>query len=354
MNNYQNNYPNNYPNSFNYNNQVPQKTIFQQKPDTQNHAIQQNCPNDSFQKAFNADINKQKKITKIKKALCTILGVIFCGNILPAVLIKPETSNPNNLKDKDLRNLYIFGSIVESVNNSKTTNYIIEDSEQGKTADCWLLSTIYSINETEKGKEFFKNMFEYKDDETVVHLHVGDYTITDDEVKIGRIRNTKGDEDVLLIELAVEKALADYNQGKIKLPEAVITPALGGNNTFSTLNLGSQDAAIYILTGNSAEYLPIKDNNEKVNYYLYQFENEGKENMSVTASIEEADAGYTNPTTGESYFLRGNHAYCVKKIENGFVTLTNPDNSSIDIEMDIDSFKNIFQSITVADISNIV
>lgn len=137
-------------------------------------------------------------------------------------------------------------------------------------------------------------MFEYKDDETIVHLHVGDYTITNDELKIGKVRNSKGDDDVLLIELAVEKALADYNNGKIILPEVVITEELGGNGTFSTLNLGSQDAGRFILTGNSAKYLPIEDNKEKVDEYFNNFATTQKENMSVTASIETGDTSFTN------------------------------------------------------------
>ena len=196
-------------------------------------------------------------------------------------------------------------------------------------------------------------MLEYNENENIVHLYVGDYIINNEELTRGKINHSKGDDDVLLIELAVEKALADYNAGNLQLPTAVITKQLGGAGTFSTLNMGSQDAAIYILTGLSAEYMPIERNIEKIDNYFRLFETTEKENMSLTASIETDDTAYTNPKSGQTYFLRGHHAYCIKEIKDGYLTLTNPENSSIEIEMDTESFKNIFSSVTFANISTI-
>ena len=183
--------------------------------DVQNPNYQTNYCNDSLEKNPYTDYYQNnsipqtqgKKKSKAFLKFCSwVLGIAVSANILPAVLIHPNTSNPNNLSNKDLRTLYVSGALVDKLDGESTKDFTIDYTEQGKTADCWLLSVINSINETEKGKEFFKNMFEYKDDETIVHLHVGDYTITNDELKIGKVRNSKGDDDVLLIELAVEKA----------------------------------------------------------------------------------------------------------------------------------------------------
>ena len=319
--------------------------------------------------------NNIPQTTKKQKDVKAPIIATACGLILTSILGTSVAINSQNNKTKNYTfpndnittNSYSTKSNTQTTNEINqykpnnintdaiyTTDYIIGDTKQGKTADCWLLSTINSINETKKGKDFFKNIFDYNGDETVVHLYVGDYTVTNEELKIGRIRNSKGDDDVLLIELAVEKALADYNEGKVTLPQAVITEELGGKGTFSTLNMGSQDAAIYILTGRPAEYLKISKYEDKIDNYFRLFQTAEKENMSLTASIETDSTSYTNQTTGQTYFLKGHHAYCIKEVKDGYITLTNPDNSSINIEMDIDSFKEIFSSVTYADINNII
>lgn len=322
---------------------------------------------DAFYSTNSAVAKKEKNTNgnKVKKVLSGTFFV-FLSSLLGLNVLTSDNKNTEKSKqnvENQPTSSYSSSPTIEtgaykdSISISTqwgTKDYIIGDTRQGKTADCWLLATINSINLTKNGKEFFANMFEYKENETTVHLFVGDYTITDEELKNGKIRNSKGDDDVLLIELAVEKALADYNAGKVKLPEAVITEELGGKGTFSTLNMGSQDAAIYILTGNTAKYTPIHKNEEAIDNWFKMFETEQKGKMSLTASIETDDTCYTNPKTGETNFLRGHHGYTIKDIKDGYITITNPDNSSKEIKIDIESFKNIFSSVTYADISDIV
>ena len=308
--------------------------------------------------AFQLTTKKSNKSNAIKGVFAGFLAFLTGGLGLVVVTLNPNesTNKLENYKKRDIDTHYISEPLEETTTNviySSTKDFIISDTKQGKTADCWLLAVINSFKETEVGKEFFKNMFEYKDNETVVHLHVGDYTITDKELEDGRKSNSKGDDDVLLIELAVEKALADYNAGKVILPAAVITDELGGKGTSSTLNMGSQDAAIYILTGKSAEYLKIKKYGEKINNYFKLFQTEEKKNMSLTASIEKDDTTYTDKKTGKSQFLRGHHAYCIKDIKDGYVIVTNPENSKKEISIDVDSFKEIFSSVTVAYVDDI-
>lgn len=321
--------------------------------------------NDNFIKENFQEYSKTNKTDKKKTG--TIIGTV-CGFILTSILgvgvatntqqVQTNNTPKNNysateslLTSTTTKNYYTTQPTTQPITTS-TKDYIINDTKQGKTADCWLLATINSLNGSKIGKEFFKNLFEYKENETIVHLHVGDYTITNEELETGRKRNSKGDDDVLLIELAVEKALADYNDGKVILPQAVITDELGGKGTSSTLNMGSQDAAIYILTGNSAEYLKINKYENKIDEYFKLFQTNKKENMSLTASIEGDSTSYTN-LDNEKYFLKGHHAYCIKEIKDDYIIITNPDNSSYEIKMDIESFKDIFSSVTVADISNI-
>ena len=264
----------------------------------------------------------------------------------------PNTTNPNEASNSDLKSLYFFGNMVDKLDGSPTLDYVIEETEQGKVADCWLLSTVNSLNNTKEGKELIKNLFEYKDGESIVHLYSGDYTITDDELKIGKVRHSKGDDDMLLIELAVEKALAEYNDGNLNLPEAVITPQLGGDGTFSTLNLGSQDAAMYLLLGGEATYSQIENNDEEVNSVLSKFVERGEKDFILTASIETGDKTAIN-SEGEEVALKGHHAYSVLNVDDKFITVVNPEDSSIEYKITIDSFKKAFDSITYFNLNEI-
>lgn len=298
--------------------------------------------------------NEQSKTKKPRKTNKFILGLLafLCASNMASCGKTPNTTNPNELSKSDLKTLYTFGNIVDKLDGFSTMDYVIEDTEQGKVADCWLLSTVNSLNNTEVGKNIIKNMFEYKDGESVVHLYTGDYTISDDEIKIGKIRHSKGDEDMLLIELATEKALADYNAGNLILPDEVITSQLGGNGTFSTLNLGSQDAAMYILFGGNATYSQIKNNDEEVDFVLSEFEQRGDKNYILTASIEAGDRTAINDE-GETVDLKGHHAYSVSNVEDGYVTVVNPEDSSIKYKITTESFKEAFNSITYMDLNEI-
>lgn len=292
-----------------------------------------------------------KKPKPLSRILLTVLAALIAKNMLmPAPL--PVTSNPNETSNKDLKTLYSFGEMVDFLDGPSTLDYVIEDTEQGKVADCWLLSTVNSLNNTEEGKDLIRNMFEYKDGESIVHLYSGDYTITEDELKIGKVRHSKGDDDMLLIELAVEKALADYNAGILTLPEAVITPQLGGDGTFSTLNLGSQDAAMYILLGGTATYSPIKDNDEEFNSVLAKFAERGNKDFILTASIESGDKTAINEE-GEEIELKGHHAYSILNVKDGYITVVNPEDSSKPYCITLDSFEAAFDTMTYFDLSGI-
>ena len=305
-----------------------------------------NYPQDEV--CFNNETQPEKQKRKPSKVLIGVLAALIAKNMLTPL---PDTTNPNEASNRDLKTLYSFGEMVDFLDGPSTLNYVIEDTEQGKVADCWLLSTVNSLNNTEVGKDLIKNMFEYKDGEYVVHLYSGDYTITEDEMKIGKVRHSKGDDDMLLIELAVEKALADYNNGNLSLPEAVITPQLGGDGTFSTLNLGSQDAAVHILLGGTATYSQIKDNDEEVNSVLAEFASRGHKDFLLTASIESGDQTAIN-SEGEEIELKGHHAYSVLDVNEEYITVVNPEDSSNPYCITLGSFKEAFNTITYFDLAD--
>lgn len=103
--------------------------------------------------------------------------------------------------------------------NAKDGN--INYTRQGGVGDCWLLATLNGVKDYEP--QVIDNMFKYTENGSVVHLAVGDYEVSDAELA-ERKQTTQynyTDDDIIRIEIAMEKALNDYKNGEIEfnLPE---------------------------------------------------------------------------------------------------------------------------------------
>lgn len=111
-------------------------------------------------------------------------------------------------------------------NNPKVNGILDEDIIQGETGDCWLISGLYSLNATEKGKQIIKNSIKANDDGSVTVDFKGvgqSYTIPYSDIKKYDTDNnttdaySNGDNDVLVLELAAEQLWKDVNSGKVNL-----------------------------------------------------------------------------------------------------------------------------------------
>lgn len=85
----------------------------------------------------------------------------------------------------------------------------IEEFQQGKTGDCWLLASIYALSQTKEGKKTIKNMIsqDKKSGNVTVKLpNIGKkYTLSPEEIINAKEYLSRGDDDVRAIELACEK-----------------------------------------------------------------------------------------------------------------------------------------------------
>ncbi len=217
----------------------------------------------------------------------------------------------------------------------------IDTSYQGSTNDCWLLSSVNAMSYTDDGEEILKNAIEVNknDGSTVVHTYFGDYTISLDELQEAKLADidgeskySTGDDDVLVLELAIEKVLNDYEDGKIDLPISLsitnsITSILDlfSDNQNSSIDGGFAGLFNYIMTGESTTTnITTWDQNSA----LSKIE-EGNATGACLSSI-------TNRTLdgpdGDVY-IYGNHTYAIKSVDGDVVTLVNPYESDKELKI---------------------
>ena len=136
-------------------------------------------------------------------------------------------SNPPTL-NKDAINKLNQGDIFAELSDIIKSNelYIaymvnvdgnIDDFYQGGTGDCWLLCALKSLSATPEGRQLIKSQIRWADDYSSVTVYFAGadkyITISAEEIieakQEGRL--SSGDEDVLVIELAMEKIYGDIN-----------------------------------------------------------------------------------------------------------------------------------------------
>lgn len=142
--------------------------------------------------------------------------------------------------------------------------------EQGGTGDCWLISAVLALSSTNAGRQILKNAIQVSPngDVTVTFIGLKDnngnpvsYTVTKEEILAHNTdwnasdRYTNGDNDMLAMELAVEKLEYDIKIGKIIPPNNAATNGTKpgeetdeyGNTSY--IEGGFSERLIFFLTG---------------------------------------------------------------------------------------------------------
>ncbi len=254
---------------------------------------------------------------------------------------------------------------LEPVRNSINTNQknsisdinglIDENTIQGATGDCWIISALYSLSLSEKGKEIIKNSIKVNDDNTVTVTFAGigvSYTLTENEISRHDTDNftedeySNGDNDVLITELAVEKLWRDIEKGKISLNTDSETLLYTGEGMgISTGGLPSQ--LVYYLTGiESEEYYIDTENDdnvvdlskEDVYKVLEDAYKSGNKALTIGVYFNNHTSKLTDGTVFELDLGNGGHALAVTDIKEDTVTFVNPWDTSIKYEMKWEEF----------------
>ena len=222
-------------------------------------------------------------------------------------------------------------------------------SWQEATGDCWLLSAINSLANSKGCNEILKNSLEYQDDKVIFHTHFGDYEITTEEILIAQRakiekedeegtmfmpKYSTGDDDVLLIELGVEKVRKDILDGKLNISSTDFTAwdAPIVKNKENPLDIGFSSELIYYLTGNRSLYTSSNLAKEMI---LDNFA-KNHDNLSLQGAFKEEKE--IEDINGNKYYLVSEHSYTIADVNNESVTIINPNNSEKRITLKKEDF----------------
>ena len=216
----------------------------------------------------------------------------------------------------------------------------IEDTEQGKTGDCWLLTNLNCLRDTKWGKQIIKNAIQPDGKGGAIITFKGAKTkakkfhITAAAIVQARKSGiySKGDDDVIAMELAVERYLKIYTNQEHLKPGQAIDGSSTGPADFVELLTGKRPNEHYIFPPQSNK--------------LSEGEKSYNEKRRVLEEIEKHPEEYAVMVgfQGDSIdgVMLGQHAYQLQKVitknNKKYVVLVNPHHSSEKIEMEMDKF----------------
>ena len=248
-----------------------------------------------------------------------------------------------------------------TTNPSKVNGEIDEYVGQGGTGDCWLLTGVLALNSTEVGKNIIKSSITANADGSVTVNFKGvgvSYTISLDEIKKHDTDDIKGDaysngdNDMLVLELAVEKLKNDIASGKVKL-DVIEDSYEGYNGESGEIEGGFPQQLLYFLTGEesttaTAKYIraPQTPNDPAQTFipesYINKIFNEALENGNTAITFGLYDGTHSAKlTNGKDYTLplgRGGHALAITNLTKDTVTFVNPWDSTKEYTMSWSEF----------------
>ena len=248
---------------------------------------------------------------------------------------------------KDIK--YVLPQEPESTDESNGVNGEIDEKVgQGGTGDCWLLTGVLALNSTDIGKKIIKSSITSNADGSVTVNFKGvgvSYTISLDEIKkhdTDDIKNdaySNGDNDMLVLELAVEKLKKDIEAGKVTIEpnEKAWEGDRGGS-----IEGGFAQQMLYFLTGRTSSTYLMNGSSEKNIVPLSQ-------NAIYEIFNNALDSGETALTFGLYYnehegtcvdgnkfyidLQDGGHALAITNLTKDTVTFVNPWDSTKEYTM---------------------
>lgn len=232
----------------------------------------------------------------------------------------------------------------------------IGNTEQRTIGDCWVLAGVNALNFSEKGQQIIKDAITHNDDGSVTVKLVGgdkEYTFSAEEIVLnqygdGSMAYSSGDTDMNLIEMAISQYRKENYENDeatvIGLDRAHHKPV--GATVEDPLSTGMVDEAIYLLTGTNSEYWinpRIINYDKKAEKLLDKVQN-NSEDYAATCSFISDD---TSITDGK---IVDNHVYSIQSVDDDYVYVVNPWDSSKTISYPRDKFVDNLNELSLTDL----
>ena len=264
-----------------------------------------------------------------------------------------------NLENQPIIKSKKTGNSIESINGEIDETI----SQSSKTGDCWLISSLVSLSQNEKGKEIIKNAITVNDNNTVTVSFKGigvSYTLSESEIsKYDTDSKTydsysNGDNDALVVELAVEKLWKDIQKGKVVLDTD------NENITYTGEGSGIEDGGlpsqmIYYLTGIESDEYYNDDLSSFSKKEIYNILNQAYSTNSVVNIGLYYNVHSCKLSDGSTFSIdtsSGGHALAVTNITSDKVTFVNPWDTSVEYSATWEEFASLgIGYISVSDLS---
>ena len=334
---------------------------------------------DSFEKSTVKSRTKKRKSVAILAAVLTALSLNKCAkaeNVYenigsPNVELSSysqEYFNEYNSNDElslsaikgqkkaDIySNIPLVGSLLYGINGSQeiqesvalqgnvVNGYIDEDIAQGIVSDCWLITPVENLSYTPKGSQIIHDAISINDDGNIDVYFKGPnltYTVTLDEIKKGNQEYSmysRGDDDMLVLEIAAAKFRQDLFDGKIPVDGSLPSYLYYTNTTNShVLDIGETRQAYWMLAGitDSIEARTEDEISNVLNLYKSNPENS-------LLNVELNDTAKVKDVNGKSCFIYGSHGYGVKDMTEETITLASATHTDRDIVLSLKEFSKL-------------
>ena len=252
-------------------------------------------------------------------------------------------------------NVPLVGSFLYGINGSQkiqdavategnvVNGYIDENIAQGIISDCWLITPVENLSYTPKGAEIIHNAISVNENGNIdVYFKGPDltYTVTLDEINKGNKEYSvysRGDDDMLVLEIAAEKFRKDLLDGKIPVDESLPSYLYYTNTSGSNvLDIGETRQAYWMLAG-ITDSIEARTKDE-ISYVLAKY----KANPDVSLlNVELNDTAKVKDINGKSCFIFGSHGYGVKDMTDDTITLASATHTDRDIVLSKEEFSKL-------------
>lgn len=294
-------------------------------------------------------------------------GILYRLNEVVLGFSNTKTPTINRLLldvlNTDFNGVSLFPSIYEIIDDILSSDELldsiiianidgnIDEVDQGQTGDCWLLSGIRALVSTQTGKDIVKNAIQWADDKKSVWVYFAGkqqyVQITLDDIKNALHKEdgqaySRGDFDVLVMELATQKLMGGYGQIEGGSSRNFWEIFLGLKNTDWDMGMGHDDILNTIwgfFTGHGGRQDMSSSDIYNFISKLYQAQQQGN-NFAATCwlyTFNDSSYPFTD-INGESHTLSlggaggvfntgSGHEYSILEITATTITFANPHDS---------------------------